>query len=113
MSSGKVYKLLTPEDWALARSCGHAEVAADRADGYVHLSTAAQLAGTAARHFAGHERIFLLEFEADDLAGLRWEPARDGALFPHLYGRLDISSAISSCWLRQDRDGLTWLTEEA
>ncbi len=112
MTSGRVYKLLTPADWAQAQAVGHAEVAVDRADGYVHLSTAAQLPGTAARHFAGIDRIRLLEFEADDLTDLRWEPAREGALFPHLYGRLDIASAIASFWVSHDQNGLTRIVEE-
>ena len=59
------------------------------ADGYVHFSTADQVAETAAKHFAGVEGLVLAAFDAGSLGdALRWEPSRGGALFPHLYGPL-------------------------
>jgi len=61
----------------------------DIADGFVHFSTAAQAAETAARHFAGEDGLMLLAVEADTLGdALKWEPSRGGALFPHLYRAL-------------------------
>jgi uncharacterized protein (DUF952 family) len=38
-----------------------------RADGFIHFSTADQVAETAARHFAGEDGLILAAFEADDL----------------------------------------------
>lgn len=65
--------------------------ALDRRDGYVHLSTWPQVAGTLAKHYAGREGLVALALRADRLppASLRWEPSRGGALFPHLYAPLD------------------------
>lgn len=61
----------------------------DLADGFIHFSTAAQAAETAAKHFAGAEGLWLLAFEADAMGdALTWEPSRGGALFPHLYRSL-------------------------
>ncbi len=58
----------------------------DLADGFIHFSTADQLAGTLAKHFAGEDGLTLLAVEADTLGpDLKWEPSRGGALFPHLY----------------------------
>lgn len=59
--------------------------AVDLADGYIHFSTAAQAQSTATKWFAGRSDLVVLELEADDLPDLRWEPARGGDLFPHLY----------------------------
>jgi uncharacterized protein (DUF952 family) len=62
----------------------------DRRDGFIHFSTAAQVAETAAKHFAGQVDLLLVRVDAAKLSdGLRWEPSRGGALFPHLYGDLD------------------------
>ena len=59
----------------------------DLRDGFIHFSTAAQAAETAAKHFAGAADLVLVAVDADALgAGLKWEPSRGGALFPHLYG---------------------------
>ena len=61
----------------------------DRADGYVHFSTADQVEETLARHFAGETGLVLLALDTDRLGDdLRWEPSRGGALFPHLYREL-------------------------
>ena len=66
----------------------------DLADGFIHFSTAAQLRGTAAKHFAGQADLVLaaIRAEALDPAALRWEPSRGGDLFPHLYAPLPMSA---------------------
>ena len=62
----------------------------DLRDGFIHFSTAAQVAETAAKHFAGQDDLLLMRVDADRLGdALKWEPSRGGALFPHLYGELD------------------------
>ena len=64
--------------------------AVDLRDGFIHFSSAAQVAETAAKHFAGQHDLVLLSVDAARLgAALKWEPSRGGALFPHLYGDLD------------------------
>lgn len=87
----RIYKILAAAEWAAAQAAGRFEGSAvDRADGYIHFSTAAQAGETARRHFAGQAGLVVLEVEADDLGeALRWEPSRGGDLFPHLYGALD------------------------
>lgn len=111
MQNTSVYKLLTEEDWRAAESSGHTAVPLDIADGYVHLSTRAQLPGTAARHFAGKGRVKLLRFDSACLAPLRWEPSRGGDLFPHLYASLEIARAEADWWLEPGADGGPLLPE--
>ena len=73
--------------------------AADARDGYVHLSTREQLLDTLEKHFAEHCAVRLLAVAGDRLGqDLRWEPGREGALFPHLYGRLQAAHTIEG-WL--------------
>ena len=64
----------------------------DARDGYVHLSSAQQLRGTLARHFAAQPDLVLLVIESSRLpeAALRWELARGGEPFPHLYAELRV-----------------------
>ena len=84
-----VFKILRRPEWEALRTTGSTRGApVDLADGFIHFSTGEQVAETAARHFAGEDDLVLLAFESDAMgAGLRWEPSRGGALFPHLYGR--------------------------
>lgn len=84
-----IYKILRSDEWNALRSSGETQGAPiDIADGYIHFSTAAQAAETAAKYFADIEGLILLAYESDALAELKWEPSRGGALFPHLYAPL-------------------------
>ena len=101
-----VYKLLRPGEADEYDRTGEAPLSPDDArDGYVHLSTAAQLPGTLERHFAGEKAVRLLAVDAGRLGeALRWEPSRGGDLFPHFYGCLRASQIADDRVLA--RDGL-------
>jgi uncharacterized protein (DUF952 family) len=91
---GTIYKICTAAEWREAERVGaYRGSAVDRRDGFIHFSTAAQAAETAARHFAGQHDLMLIAVDAGALGDkLRWEPSRGGALFPHLYGELPLSA---------------------
>lgn len=72
--------------------------AVDLVDGYIHLSTAAQVEATAAKHFAAESGLWVAAVRGDSVAGdLRWEVSRGGDLFPHLHAPL---RAESVAWLK-------------
>jgi uncharacterized protein (DUF952 family) len=89
-----VYKICPETLWRQAEAAGRFEGApVDRADGYIHFSTAAQLRETGARHFAGQDGLVLVTVDAAALGGaLRFEPSRGGDLFPHLYATLPLAA---------------------
>lgn len=91
-----IYKILRRAEWDAFRTAGvTAGAPVDLADGYIHFSTALQLAETAARHFAGEDGLMLLAVRASDLGpALKWEAARAGQLFPHLYRPLQRADVI-------------------
>jgi uncharacterized protein (DUF952 family) len=65
----------------------------DLKDGFIHFSSAEQVAETAAKHFAGQENLLLLHVDTGRLGDrLTWETSRGGALFPHLYDTLALSA---------------------
>lgn len=94
-----IFKIFRADEFAAFDTAGATRGApVDLADGYIHFSTAAQLAETAAKHFAGEDDLVLLALDADRLgADLRWEPSRGGQLFPHLYRELRQSDVL---WCR-------------
>jgi len=100
-----IYKVLRPAEWAELEAAGEtAGSAADRADGFVHFSTAGQLPGTLARHFAGETGLMLLAVDAAAAGpALRWEPSRGGLLFPHLHRGLTRAEVL---WSRPLAEGL-------
>lgn len=91
-----IYKILRPAEWAAflkARESAGAPI--DLADGYIHFSTAAQVQSTLEKHFADEGDLVLVAVDAAQMgAALRWEPARGGQLFPHLYRALRHSDMI-------------------
>ena len=103
----RVYKILERAAWEAAKRAGRFEGAAiDLADGYIHLSTAAQAEETARRHFAGHAGLVLARFDTAALgAGLKWEPSRGGDLFPHVYGPIDPTLAEAVSDIELDSNG--------
>lgn len=93
-----IYKIFRADEWAAMQAAGQTLGApVDIADGFVHFSTAAQLPGTLARHFAGEDGLTLLACEAEAMGDvLRWEVSRGGDLFPHLYRDLLASDILWS-----------------
>lgn len=87
-----IYKICDRALWREAERNGtFAGAPVDARDGFIHFSTAEQVAETAARHFAGSADLVLVAVDAEALgAALRYEPSRGGALFPHLYGMLPL-----------------------
>jgi uncharacterized protein (DUF952 family) len=102
-----VYKICPRALWQEARQGGaFAGAPVDRQDGYIHFSTAAQVAETAAKHFAGAADLILIAVDAGCLgAALRFEPSRGGDHFPHLYGALPLSAVLWAVPLPLGPDG--------
>ncbi|HZT24789.1 MAG TPA: DUF952 domain-containing protein [Pseudolabrys sp.] len=91
-----IYKIVPTALWRQAEANGVFYGSDDdRRDGFIHFSTAAQIETTAAKHFAGQNDLLLVSVDTARLGpALRWEPSRGGALFPHLYGALDLGTVI-------------------
>lgn len=101
MNDDVAYKVLTAEQFAALQAGTFEGAPVDIADGYIHLSSAAQLTGTVRKHFAGQEGLVVLAVGLNRLSQpVRWEVSRGGQLFPHLYARLRLSDVIAHAPLR-------------
>lgn len=98
MSETEAFKIIGRDDWAAfqpAGAYGGSEV--DRADGYIHMSTADQLAETARRHYAERRDLVILTVDLTPLGeALKWEASRGGALFPHLFADLPLTAVTQA-----------------
>lgn len=103
-----IYKICHREDWSAAEAAGvYAGSPKDREDGFIHFSTAEQLAGTLAKYYADAGTLVLLAVTAAALGEtLRYEASRDGALFPHLYAPLPLSAVVWSEIITRDASGV-------
>lgn len=102
------YKLVDRGEWTAARAVGaYAGSAVDLADGYIHMSTAGQLAETARKHYAGRSALMLVEVALRPLGqALKWETSRGGDLFPHLRATLPMSAVTAERGLSVDAAGV-------
>ena len=91
-----IFKIFRTEEWKALRQDGEtAGAPIDLSDGYIHFSTAAQAAETAAKHFKGAEGLFLAAVDADAAGeALKWEVSRGGDKFPHLYRKLRLEEVV-------------------
>ena len=96
MSASEIYKIISKDEWAAAEAAGVFKGASiDLKDGYIHFSTAAQAAETAALYFTGRQGLVLVSVSIKALGdALKWEASRGGELFPHLYMPLEMSHVI-------------------
>jgi uncharacterized protein (DUF952 family) len=89
-----IYKICERKEWLAAEHHGEFRGSqADARDGFIHFSTAAQLTGTAVKHFAGSSDLLLVAVDTGALGqALKWETSRGGELFPHLYAALPLKA---------------------
>ena len=101
------YKVLTgPEMDALEADGSFAGAPVDLADGYIHLSTAAQLTETVDKHFGHSDDLHVVAVDLDALGeAVKWEESRGGQLFPHIYGSLPLEVVIAYSPLERDEAG--------
>lgn len=102
-----IYKIFRLEEWATLTANGTTTGAPiDVQDGYIHFSTATQVAETAAKHFTSENNVVLAVCNPDLLApDLKWEPSRGGVDFPHLYRALALSD-VSAHFDLERRNGV-------
>ncbi len=92
-----IYKIAHADEWLAAERAGvYHGSEKDRADGFLHFSTAAQLRETLERHYADTKDLLVIAAVDSEALGdaLTWEPSRGGELFPHLYGALPMATRV-------------------
>lgn len=97
-----IHHLAEPSDWSRTAARSYAP-AAFEAEGFIHLSTPAQLEATFGRYYQGRTDLVLLtvdESHPSVQASLKWESLVGGEPFPHLYARLPLEAVtfVSSGW---------------
>ena len=83
-----IYKILLPSEWEEFDKSGRFTGSPfDVSSGFVHCSSRTQVGTTALRFFADEPALIVVVLDAEMLSDqVRWEPAPNGDLFPHVYG---------------------------
>jgi uncharacterized protein (DUF952 family)/uridine phosphorylase len=79
-------------------------------EGFVHLSSAAQVLLTASRYYSGAGDLKLMVLDSEQLTDhLKWEDLYGrGEEFPHLYAPIPASSVVAVAPLEQGEAGFLW-----
>jgi uncharacterized protein (DUF952 family) len=90
-----IYHLLRAGDWPVEGVCAYRPPSL-AAEGFIHCSTAEQVAATASRYYSGVADLHVLELEVEALtAQLVWENTTGGTEpFPHLYGPINEAAVV-------------------
>mgnify|MGYP001349901033 FL=1 len=104
MNKNNIYKILRELEWKEAQESGQIITDLDKQDGFIHLSTASQLAATLAFFFKDSDYLQLLQLDLDkiDVKKLIYEApySNEGkrkSAFPHLYSQL-MTNQITESW---------------
>jgi uncharacterized protein (DUF952 family) len=116
----EVYHIASREAWEAALAAGEYRPPSVEAQGFVHCSTREQVVSTANRFYARQEGLVLLCIDVSRLeAPLRYEPpdmpgheGRDGELFPHLYGPMNLDAVTRVLPFPANADGTFALPPE-
>lgn len=100
------YKVLTADQMRDLEADTFGGAPVDLADGYIHLSTEAQLTETVDKHFVGQTDLWVAAVDLEALGEtIKWEESRGGALFPHIYGPLSLDTVFAYAPLERRADG--------
>lgn len=102
-----IFHITTQEAWEQAQQAGEYRPISLENEGFIHFSTAAQVAATAGRYYRGQQGLVLLAVDADRApVELRWEtPPAGGERFPHLYGPLPLGAVLQAAPFPPEPDG--------
>ena len=102
----QVFKIMTDAQWAAMQKTGmYRGSADDKRDGFIHLSTSQQLAGTLTRHFANTtDALMLIAIDAESLGDkLKWEEGRTGEAHSKAQSRADYATRVGSIGCQKRR----------
>ena len=88
--------LCRPEEWESALASGAYRADSLESEGFIHCSTPEQIVATAQRHRKGQQGLLLLVIDPDRVGPeIRWEEAKNGEAYPHIYGPLNIDAVTA------------------
>ena len=105
-TKGFIYHIVPPAVWEKALLEGSYKPASVKTEGFIHLSTEAQVLESAAIHLADHEELVVLRVVVKHVRDeLKWEEGRNSELFPHLYGKLPFTAVDDALTILRNEDG--------
>lgn len=110
-----IYHITSRAAWGQARQSGEYRTDSLQSEGFIHCSTSSQVLPVAEKYYMGQSGLLLLMIDPSRLSSdLKWEPPSggtpppgvpEGALFPHVYGPINLDAVIRAVDLESNPDG--------
>jgi uncharacterized protein (DUF952 family) len=90
-----IYHIVLPGVWERFKSRPSYQPDSLATEGFIHCSYASQLEAVLKRYYSDVEKVLILKIDTDKLLSkLVKEPSTDNEIYPHIYGRLNISAVV-------------------
>jgi uncharacterized protein (DUF952 family) len=90
-----IYHIVLPGVWERFKSRPSYQPDSLATEGFIHCSYASQLEAVLKRYYSNVEKVLILKIDTDKLLSkLVKEPSTDNEIYPHIYGRLNISAVV-------------------
>jgi len=112
--TGSILHLASNDAWLVAVETGLYHADSLSTEGFIHCSKPYQIVDVANTFYRSQRGLVLLVIDPSRLqAPLKWEPpaepepthAREGELFPHVYGPLNVDAVTKVIPFEPDADG--------
>lgn len=102
-----VYHLITPKEWETAKNQPSYAAESLVLEGFIHCSTAVQVARTANNYFKNQSEMLVLHINENNLvdATLKYE-ANSYDTFPHIYGRIVREAVVGETLIKQNNENV-------
>jgi uncharacterized protein (DUF952 family) len=109
-----ILHIASNDAWLAADKSGTYRTDSLASEGFIHCSTRSQIVGVANTFYCGQQGLVLLVIDPSKLEpALKWEPpavpgpthAREGELFPHVYGPINLDAVTNVHPFEPDADG--------
>ena len=92
-----IYHITTPDYFALFDNNSEYEAASLASEGFIHCSTLAQLKTSASRYYSNEPEIIVLTIDEQKLISeVKYEFAKIGQEYPHIYGPINKDAIIET-----------------
>ena len=109
-----IFHITTAGEWRSALEVGTYTAPSLADEGFIHTSTVDQVPGTAERYYTEVPDLVLLVIDPDAVsAEIKWEEARPGDVYPHIYGELEPAAVIRVVPFGPQPDGTYVVPSEA
>ncbi len=90
-----IFHITQSQQWEEAKNLGSYRGDTLDTEGFIHCSQVTQIFGVAHRYFLNQKNLVILVIDADKVqAEIRYELAKIGEEFPHIYGTLNLDAVL-------------------